>query len=165
MPQLTVAAATMYGCGCLLLVLSAIAWQPGRNPRGVIVALAVIAFVLFAWVLARGRRFTAAEALALSGVQLFTIGCLTWTTHLNLGAFANGTALPIVGVFMVWFLQPARARVVLFLGTAWWFAGILHRDETSLVPFAVSLALQTLLAARSSRGSSTAWTGWLAPTP
>lgn len=147
LPQLTVAAATMYACGCVLLVVGAIAWQPGRNPRWVISTLAVVALVLFVWIMARGRRFTTSEALVLSGVQLFTMGCLTWTTHLSLGAFANGTALPIVGVFMIWFLHPVGARIMLLLGAAWWMVAILHRGEPSLVPFAASLIVQTLIAA------------------
>jgi diguanylate cyclase (GGDEF)-like protein len=147
LPQLTVAAATMYGCGCLLLTGGIIAWEPGRNPRWVLSILAVVALALFVWTVVRGRQFTPAEALVFSAVQLFTVGCMTWTTDLDLGAFANGTVLPIVGVFMIWFLEPTRARGVLHVGTAWWFVAILHRHDASVVPFAAALVVQTLIAA------------------
>jgi diguanylate cyclase (GGDEF)-like protein len=146
MPQLTVAAATMYGCGCILLAGGALAWQPGRNPRWAVSALAVVALALLVWTIARGRRFTAAEALVMTAVQLVTVGCLTWTTHLAIGAFANGTVLPIIGVFAIWFLPAVGGRLVLFAGTAWWFVAVLHQGDSSLVPFAASLVVQTVIA-------------------
>jgi diguanylate cyclase (GGDEF)-like protein len=146
-PALTAATAVMYGCGAVLLVASAISWQPGRNPRWVITSLAVLAVVFFTWTLVRGHRFSRAEALAMTVVHVASIGGLTWTTPLQLGAFANGTALPIVAVYALWFLPPVHGRVVLYAGTAWWMAAILHRPDPTLVPFAASLVVQTIVAA------------------
>ena len=145
-PPLTVATAAMYGCGSVLLVAGAVAWEPGKNPRWVISSLAVVAVLFFAWTVWRGRRFSQTEALAMTGFQVITIGCLTWTTELTLGAFANGTVLPIVAVYTIWFLRPFGGRVVLYLGTAWWFAAIIHQDNTTLLPFAASLVIQTVVA-------------------
>lgn len=145
-PPLTVATSVMYGCGFVLLVGGAATWEPGKNPRWVISLLAVVALVFFVWATARGRRFTPAEATVMTAVQVFTVGCLTWTTHLMLGALANGTVLPIVGVYVIWFLHPVAGRVVLYLGTLWWFVAIVHQQTPSLIPFALSLAIQTLVA-------------------
>jgi diguanylate cyclase (GGDEF)-like protein len=146
LPPLVAATAAMYGSGSVLLVAGAVTWQPGRNPRGVIASLAVVALILFVWTMARGTRFTQTEALAMTAFQLATIGCLTWTTHLVLGAFANGTVLPIVGVYAMWFLQPVAGRVVLYLGASWWLVAILHHDRAALAPLAVSVLVQTVIA-------------------
>jgi len=147
LPPLTVATAAMYGSGSVLLVAGALSWEPGKNPRWVIVGLAVVAVVFFVWTTLRGRRFTAPEALVMTIVQLVTVGCLTWTTHLTLGAFANGTVLPIVGVYTIWFLHPVGGRVVLYLGVLWWCVAIVHQHNPTLAPFAASLVIQTVIAA------------------
>jgi GGDEF domain-containing protein len=136
----------MYGSGCVLLVAGAVAWTPGKNPRWVIASLAVVAVLFLAWTLARGQRFTVDEAMVMTAVQLATVGCLTWTTHLTLGAFANGTVLPIVGVYTVWFLRPVAGRVVLYLGALWWLVAVLHHDRQGLAPFAASVVIQTIVA-------------------
>lgn len=146
LPPLTAVTAAMFGSAAGLLVAGAIAWQPGKNPRWVISALAVTAVVFFVWVWLRGRRFTATEALVMTAVQLATIGGLTWTTQLPIGAFANGTVLPIVGVYATWFLHPVAGRVVLYLGTLWWFAAIVHHGDSTLATFGASLVVQTLVA-------------------
>lgn len=147
LPSLTSVSAVLYGAGAVLLVSGAITWVPGKNPRWVITSLAVLATVFFVYTLVRGRRFTATEALVMVSAEFFTIGALTWTTDLTLGAFANGTALPIAGVYVVWFLQPVAGRVVLYLGCVWWFIAILHHDNASLGGFGASLVVQTIVAA------------------
>lgn len=145
LPPLTAATAIMFGCASVLLVAGALMWEPGKNPRWVITSLAFVALVFLSWTLIRGTRFTRWEALFMAGVQLFTIGCMTWTTDLGLGAFANGTVLPIIGVYVVWFLHPIAGRIVLFAGAAWWFVAILHQDRPILVSFALSLLAQTIV--------------------
>jgi hypothetical protein len=134
LPPLTTATATIYGCGAVLLIAGTIVWQPGKNPRWVIGGLAVLATLFFFWILARGPRFSQAEALVLTAMQMMIVGMLTWTTHLTLGAFANGTVLPIMGAYVIWFLRPASGRVVLYLGCLWWFSAIVHQADASLVP-------------------------------
>jgi diguanylate cyclase (GGDEF)-like protein len=146
LPPLTVATATMYGSSATLLCAGAVTWVPGKNPRWVILTLAIVAVIFFAWTLVRGRRFTTSEALVMITAQLFTLASLTWTTHLELGAFANGTVLPIIGVYVIWFLHPVAGRVVLFLGTAAWVAAIIHQDNRVLVPFAGSLVVEAIIA-------------------
>lgn len=145
LPSLTAATAVMFGSAAVLLVVGAVLWEPGKNPRWVITSLAFVSLLFVAWVAARGSRLTKTEALCMSAVQLFVIGALTWTTDLSLGAFANGTVLPIIGVYVIWFLHPIAGRVVLLFGAAWWFAAILHQDNSTLVPFAISLLAQTIV--------------------
>ena len=146
LPPLTTVTAAMYGSGSVLLVVGVLTWEPGKNPRWVISTLAAISLVFLSWTLLRGARLTRSEALVMSGVKLFVIGCLTWTTHLMLGAFANGTILPIVGVYTIWFLRPVAGRVVLYAGALWWLVAVLHHDRPTLVPFAASVIIQTVVA-------------------
>jgi diguanylate cyclase (GGDEF)-like protein len=146
LPPLTAATAAMYGSGSVLLVAGAAVWTPGKNPRWVIATLAVVAVAFLVWTLVRGARFTVDEALVMTAAQLAVVGCLTWTTHLMLGALANGTILPIVGVYTVWFLRPVAGRVVLYLGSLWWLVAVLHHDQPTLVPFAASVLIQTVVA-------------------
>lgn len=145
LPSLTAATAVMFGSASLLLIVGAVLWEPGKNPRWVIASLAAVSVLFVVWVLVRGSRLRSSEALFLAAVQLFVIGALTWTTELALGAFANGTVLPIIGIYVIWFLHPVAGRVVLFFGSAWWFAAILHHDSSALMPFAVSLLGQTII--------------------
>lgn len=145
LPTLTAATAMMFGSASVLLVVGAILWEPGKNPRWVITTLAVVSLVFVSWVLTRGKHLTQLEALFMVAVQLFVIGALTWSTDLALGAFANGTVLPIIGIYAIWFLHPIAGRAVLFLGAVWWFAAILHQHDSALVPFAFSLLAQTIV--------------------
>jgi diguanylate cyclase (GGDEF)-like protein len=147
LPALAATTAVMYACGAALLVAGAIAWQPGRNPRWALTSLAVLAVVFLAWTLLRGRRFSCAEALVMSVAQVGCIGGLTWTTQLPLGAYANGTVLPIVAVYVLWFLPPLQGRVVLYAGAAWWMVAVLHHADRTLIGFAASLVVQTVIAA------------------
>ena len=146
LPPLTSATAAMFGSATVLLVAGAISWVPGKNPRGAIVVLALVAVVFFLWTLARGARFTVDEALVMTTAQLAAVGCLTWTTHLMIGAFANGTILPIVGVYTIWFLRPVIGRVVLYSGALWWLVAVLQHDRPALTPFAASVLIQTVVA-------------------
>lgn len=146
MPLLTAATAAMYGTGSVLLAAGALTWQPGKNPRWALASLAVLAVLFLVWTVVRGSRFTRTEALTMTAVQLVIVGCLTWTTQLLLGALANGTILPIIGVYAIWFLHPAAGRAVLYLGTAWWLVALLRHDSAMLVPFAVSVTIQTVVA-------------------
>jgi diguanylate cyclase (GGDEF)-like protein len=147
LPPLATVTAVLYGAGAVLLVAGVVTWVPGRNPRWVVTALAVTATLFFVWTVLRGRRFTTTEALVMIAVQLFTVGALTWTTQLSIGAYSNGTVLPVAAVYVIWFLQPAAGRIVLYVGSLWWFAAILHHDDRSLVGFALSLMVQTIVAA------------------
>jgi GGDEF domain-containing protein len=146
LPLLTTATAAMYGSGSVLLVAGALTWEPGKNPRWVITTLAGVALLFLAWTLARGARLTTVEAQVMAGIQLAVVACLTWTTHLTLGAFANGTVLPISGLYAVWFLHPVVGRIVLYSGVLAWTVAIVHQADRTLVPFVVSLIIQTVVA-------------------
>jgi diguanylate cyclase (GGDEF)-like protein len=146
LPPLTTVTAAMYGSGSLLLVFGAIAWEPGKNPRWVITSLAAVSVAFLVWTMLRGARLTRREALVMSGIKLLVIVCLTWTTHLMLGAFANGTVLPIAGLYAVWFLHPVAGRIVLYAGITGWSVAILHHGDQTLLPFAASVVIQAVVA-------------------
>jgi prepilin signal peptidase PulO-like enzyme (type II secretory pathway) len=147
LPPLTVATLTMYGAAVVLLVLSAATWEPGKNPRELIVGLTLVAVVFFVFIAVRGPRLTVGQASAMTAVQLGTIGALTWSTDLVLGAFANGTVLPVVGVYVLWFLHPVKGRVLLLAGLTWWFVAVAHHGDPTVTWFALSLVVQTIVAA------------------
>lgn len=146
LPPLTSASALIYGAGTVLLILGLITWEPQRNPRSVLAVLAVAALGALIWTLARGDRFTMSEAFVFMALQLSTIAALTWNTNQDLGALANGTALPILGAYAVWFLRWPTGRYILYSGAALWFIAILHRDNSVLTGFALSVVFQTALA-------------------
>lgn len=143
--SLTSITAIVFGSAAVVLAVNALFWQPARNPRWVIAALAVTCVLIALYVLARGKRFTVTEAFVLAAVKLFAAGSLTWTTESTAGAVANGAGLSITGVYVMWFLHPLAGRAVLFLGTLWWFAAILHHDDRDLIPVAVSLVVQAIV--------------------
>jgi diguanylate cyclase (GGDEF)-like protein len=147
LPQLTAATAILYGCGAVLLVAGAATWVPGKNPRWVITSLAVVATVFLVWTLARGRRFTRAEGLVMVAAELAVVACLTWSTDLTVGAYANGTVLPVAALYVIWFMHPVAGRVVLYLGALGWLVAMVHQDDTTMLGFAASLMVQTVIAA------------------
>lgn len=146
LPPLTSASALMYGAGTVLLVLGLATWEPQRNPRSVLAVLAVAALSSVVWTVVRGDRFTMTEAFVFMTLQLVAIAALTWNTNQDLGALANGTALPILGAYAVWFLRWPTSRLILYGGAALWFIAILHRDSSALNGFALSVLFQTALA-------------------
>lgn len=146
LPALTSASAAMYGASAILLLIGFITWVPERNPRWVLGSLAVVAFGLMVWTLGRGRRFSLHEALAFMAVQLAITGVLSWNTHQQLGALANGTSLPIIGVYAVWFLRRPVGRLVFYAGVAWWFIALWHHRSPELTGFGFALVVQTVFA-------------------
>jgi hypothetical protein len=142
--SLTPVTAIVFGSASAVLAANAFLWHPGRNPRWAIAAIAVTCALIAVYVLGRGRRFTATEALVLAAVKLAAVGCLTWTTESTAGAVANGAGLSIAGVYVMWFLHPVAGRAVLLLGGLWWFAAILHHDNPELAPVAISLLIQAI---------------------
>lgn len=146
LPALTAASAAMYGASMILLVIGFITWVPERNPRWVLGTLAIVAFGCLAWTLFRGRRFTLNEALVLMVLQLGITGGMTWNSHQPLGAFANGTSLPVIGVYAVWFLRPPIGRLVFYAGVVWWFVALWHHHSSELTGFGFALVVQTIIA-------------------
>jgi diguanylate cyclase (GGDEF)-like protein len=143
---LTTASFLMYAATLVFLLLGIATWEPGRNPRWLIGLMAALASVVLLWISFRGRRFTTFEASFLLAVQLGCIGALSWSTNQDLGAFANGMALPIFGVYAVWFLQWPSGRIVVYVGVIWWLTAVAQRGSIGLAGFAVAQALQTIIA-------------------
>lgn len=146
LPPLAAASALMYGAGTVLILLGLITWEPDRNPRWILVTLAAMAFSTVVWTLKRGRRFTMTEAFVFMGLQLVATVALTWNTNQDLGALANGTGLPILGAYAVWFLRWPAGRSLIYAGVGMWFLVILLRDDTALTGFGLMLAIQTIIA-------------------
>ncbi|MFI5429279.1 GGDEF domain-containing protein [Aeromicrobium sp. UC242_57] len=71
---------------------------------------------------------------------------MTWNTNQDLGALANGTALPILGAYAVWFLRWPAGRTLFYAGVVLWFVAILSRDNTALTGFALTLVVETVIA-------------------
>lgn len=136
----------MYGAGTVLILLGLITWEPDRNPRWVLLSLAAMAFFTFVWTLRRGSRFTMTEAFVFMGLQLLATVALTWNTNQDLGALANGTGLPILGAYAVWFLRWPAGRSLIYAGVAAWFVVIMLRHDTALTGFGLLLAVQTVIA-------------------
>lgn len=143
---LTTASFLMYAATLAFLILGIVTWEPGRNPRWLIGILAGLASVVLLWITFRGKKFTTFEASFLLAVQLACIGGLSWNTNQDMGAFANGMALPVFGVYAVWFLQWPTGRVVLYVGVAWWLSAVAQRGSTGLTGFALVQAMQTIIA-------------------
>lgn len=146
MPALAVTSALLYAAGSVLLLLGLITWEPDRNPRWILVVLAIAALGSTVWALIRGAKFTMAEAFIFLYVQFLAIAALTWNTNQDLGALANGVGLPVLGAYAVWFLRWPVGRYLLYSGLALWFVAILHRDNIALTGYAVSLLVQTMIA-------------------
>ncbi|MBS4754493.1 diguanylate cyclase [Nocardioides sp. zg-ZUI104] len=146
-PMLPFATATMYLSSAAMLGVGIATWSPGKNPRWLIVVLALVALGLAIAVVALRKRFTRRHALVLVTVQVGAICWLTDHTHVDLAAVMNGAVLPIIGAFCAWFLHPRWGRAVVYGGSAVWLALIAERGEALLVGFALSIALQTVLTA------------------
>src|SRR4051812_16119803 len=82
LPQLAVASLAMYGGAALLILIGVITWQPGKNPRWVLVGLLGVAVLFVVVIAVRGVRYTTTEALVMAAALLAVTGALTWTTDL-----------------------------------------------------------------------------------
>lgn len=146
MPALTLTSSAMYAASLLFLLIGLITWVPERNPVWVFVVGLSAAVGALVWAVMRGQNFTPREAQYFMVVQLATIGAMTWNTEQPMGAFTNGTTLPVIGIFAVWFLPQPKSRLIFYAGVLFWLAAILRQDERSLFGYSLILAAQTIIA-------------------
>lgn len=131
----------MDSMGGAALVLSVLVYHDGMNPRWVLAALAALAFGAAVAVLARGSSFTLVEAEILLLVRVVIIAALTAGTRVDLLAFSNGMALPMVGVYCGWFLS-RRGLLTLTAGTLAWVIAIAAHGDGVLTSGAITVAVQ-----------------------
>lgn len=147
MAPLAQTTAMVQGGSLLLLILAVITWTPERSPQWLLTALGLLAFVLMVYALRRSDRLTVQEVYVMTASTMAALGLLTLTTGIDLGALANGAVLPVLGLYIVWFMPGAPGRMVLYGGCLWWFVAVVHRGETLLTGLAVSLLIQVVIAA------------------
>jgi diguanylate cyclase (GGDEF)-like protein len=78
-------------------------------------------------------------------VQLGAIVGLTVNSDLDLGAFSNGIALPLIGIYAGWFLA-RRAALLMYVGVVAWVAVMLVRSGSVLSSIALTVAVEAILA-------------------
>ncbi|UDY23823.1 GGDEF domain-containing protein [Nocardioides sp. Kera G14] len=144
LPPLTVASTLIYSLAALALLIATVWYQPGKNPRWVLGCLALVAVLFAVGTFARGRRFTTSEATALLAVYLGVVAALTWTSNLDLAAFGNGLALPLLGIYTSWLL-PRRAVIVFYAGLVAWVASVTHRGDDVLTSMAFIIAAEAVV--------------------
>lgn len=139
LPALTSVSALLYALAALALTVAWIWYSPGKNPRWVLGTLALVAAGLTATALARGRRFTTTEATVFLALYLGCIVSLTHTTGVDLAAFSNGLALPLLGIYTSWLL-PRRGSIVFYAGLVGWVAAVAARSDQLLATMALVVA-------------------------
>ena len=145
-PAMTVATVLLNLIAIAMLSLTLLTWRPDNNPRSALVALIVTAAAGLVWTLARGALLEQRDVAVMVALAFGALAALTWGTDRELAAFANGSSVPMLSVFAVWFLAIGLARVIAYVGTAVWGLAIAsHADETLLVP-AVTVAVQVVVA-------------------
>ncbi|RYY46734.1 MAG: hypothetical protein EON53_08630, partial [Actinomycetales bacterium] len=145
-PAMTVATVLLNLIAIAMLSLTLLTWRPDNNPRSALVALIVTAVAGLVWTLARGALLEQRDVAVMVALAFGALAALTWGTDRELAAFANGSSVPMLSVFAVWFLAIGLARVIAYVGTAVWGLAIAsHADETLLVP-AVTVAVQVVVA-------------------
>lgn len=147
MAPLAQTTAIVHGASFTLLVLAQITWTPERSPRWLLLAFAVMTLALAVYALRRGDCLTQREALVMTAATMTALGVLTRTTGVDLAVLANGAVLPVLSLYIVWFMPGRSGRVVLYGGTLWWFLAVLQRGETLLTGLGVSLIVQVVIAA------------------
>ncbi len=139
---LALATTAMYVASTALLTASAVFWIPGKNPRWLLATLAGISLVILLFLLRRRNRVTEGEALVLCAHLLGWLGILSWTTHSDLAALANGMLLPMLALYVVWFAEPTRGRVVVYAGSLWWLLSIVQREDAMLTSLSIGIVVQ-----------------------
>lgn len=142
--SLAVVTALIYTVAAAGLLASATFYTPGKNPRWVLASLGVVATVFVVTAVVRGRRLTVVEAEVMLVVQLVAIVGLTLGSHLDVAAFSNGTALPLIGVYVGWFLG-RRASVLCYAGAAAWVGAVASRGDSLLLSVAITIAVESVI--------------------
>ena len=137
--------AILYLVGGLLLLVAAVFYTPGKNPRWTLSALGTLGVALAAVALLRGRAFTQLEASVMLAVQVAVIAAMTSTSHLDTAAFSNGIGLPLVGIYTSLLLSRPIV-IVYYLGLAAYVVAVARHGDSTLTTAAVVIALEATIA-------------------
>jgi len=136
--------ALIYLLDAVALMCGAVLRTPGTNAPQNLGALAASAFALAAYAVARGRRFSRAEATVMLALQMLGVSSMSRTTHLDLAALGNGFELSMLGAYASWLLaRPAAA--VFYAGLSLWFTALVLRDDLYLSVSAALFAMQAVV--------------------
>jgi diguanylate cyclase (GGDEF)-like protein len=136
--------ALIYAVGGLGLLSSAVFHTPGKNPRWVLATLGVLGLLFVVVALARGRRLRVAEAEAMLVVLVAAVPALTLGSHIDVAAFSNGMALPLIAVYAGWFLS-RRGSALVYAGALAWVAAEASRGDDMFTSVAAMLVLEVVI--------------------
>ncbi len=142
LPSLTQATAAIYAGGFVLLAVAAALWVPEMSPRWMIIAAAGLALAKALYSVARGSRLTVLEAVVMALATMIVTATMTWFTGSDLAALANGVTLPVLVLYVMWFVPPVTARVLLYGGSLGWLLAVVHRGDPLLIGCALAVLTQ-----------------------
>ena len=137
--------AVLYLVGGLLLLVAAVFYTPGKNPRWALSTLGSLGVAMAAVAVLRGRSFTRGEATVMLAIQLAAIAMLTSTSHLATAGFSNGVGLPLVGIYTSLLLS-RPAVIVYYLGLAAYVVAVARHGHSTLTTAAVVIVLESTIA-------------------
>ena len=143
--SLAAVTAVVYGVASGGLLLSATFHTAGKNPPWLLASLGVLGLTFVAVALVRGRRLSRGEATVMLAVQVVAIVCLSVSSRLDLGAFSNGIALPLIGIYAAWFLS-RTATAMVFAGAVAWAAVMLLRADSTLASISLMVGIEAIIA-------------------
>lgn len=144
-PAMVLAAVLLNVTALAMLSLTLLTWEPDNNPRWLLLLLVVVAAGALAWTLVRRVLLEVREVAVMVGLAFGSLALLTWGTERQLAVLANGTSLPTLAVFAVWFLPMRLARTASYAGTAAWVLAVTtHHDPQMLVP-TTTIVVQVLV--------------------
>lgn len=145
MPVLGLATIGLHAATAALLGAGVVLWAPERSPRWLLAAVALMCVVCIGYIVMRGDRFKRVEAVVMAAHLLVWVGLLTWTTGSSLGALSNGSILPLIGLYLVWFLPSLMGRIVAYAGGSWWMVAVAQRDDPVLIGVGVAVLVELLV--------------------
>lgn len=145
LPPLTQATAAIYAGGLLMLAVSVAFWTPQMGPRPLLVGACFVTVVKIAYTLARGARLSMIEAVVLVVASMAVIATLTRNTESDLAALAHGVTLPMLALYVIWFMPLVTGRVVLYTGGLAWMLAIVSRGDTLLIGCALAVLMQLVI--------------------
>lgn len=145
LPPLTQATAAIYAGGFILLSVSVALWTPQMGPRFFLAAAALLTLGKVAYALGRGARLTMTEAMVMVVMSLVVISTLTHRTSSDLAALAHGVTLPMLVLYVIWFLPLVMGRTVLYAGGLGWMLAIVGRSNPLLIGCALAILMQMVI--------------------
>jgi diguanylate cyclase (GGDEF)-like protein len=137
--------ALLYAWPAIGLLLSVLNWGDGKNPRWLLLSVAVLALAMSGYAWLRDRRLTLVEAEAMIVLGMGCILLLSYNSGNHVGALSNGMGLPLMGIYAGWFFR-RRGISWFYVGLAAWAAVMWNRGDDLVTTTAVGVALETVTA-------------------